>query len=88
MLRPVAVEGIFLPEFRWLWSVALAVALFFPVRQLIWVLAVRRAQRRAGGRLPDQDVRGNLKSRAGVTAALLCLIFASVYAGVMLGDGR
>ena len=81
-------DGIFSPESRWLWSVALAVMLFFPVRHLIWVLAVRRAQRRAGGRLPDEDVRGNLKSRAGVTAALLCLIFASVYAGTLLGDGR
>ena len=75
-------------ESRWLWSVALAVALFFPVRQLIWVLAVRREQRRTGGQVPDENVRRHLKGRAGVTSALLCLIFAAVYGGIILGVGR
>ncbi len=88
MLRPVAVEGMLVPESRWLWLVALAVALFFPVRQLIWVLAVRREQRRAGGQVPDENVRRHLKGRAGVTSALLCLVFSAVYGGIMLGAGR
>ncbi len=88
MLRPVAVEGMFEFESRWLWSAALAVALFFPVRQLIWVLAVRREQRKTGGQVPDENVRRRLKGRAGVTSALLCLIFAAVYGGVILGVGR
>ncbi len=88
MLRPVAVEGMFAPESRWLWSVALAAALFFPVRQLIWVLAVRREQRRSGGQVPDENVRRRLKGRAGFTSALLCLIFAAVYGGITLGVGR
>ena len=88
MLRPVAVEGMFAPESRWLWLVALAVALFFPVRQLIWVLAVRREQRQTGGQVPDENVRRHLKGRAGVTSALLCLIFAAVYGGIILGVGR
>ena len=88
MLRPVAVEGMFALESRWLWSVVLAVALFFPVRQLIWVLAVRREQRRTGGEVPDENVRRHLKSRAGVTSALLCLIFSAVYGGIILGVGR
>jgi hypothetical protein len=78
----------FAPESRWLWLVALAVALFFPVRQLIWVLAVRREQRRTGGEVPDENVRRHLKSRAGVTSALLCLIFSAVYGGIILGVGR
>ncbi len=77
----------FSPENRWLWSGALAVALFFPVRQLIWVLAVRREQRRAGGQLPDERVRHYLKGRAGVTSALLCLIFSAIYGGIILGGG-
>ncbi len=76
------------PESRWLWLVALAVALFFPVRQLIWVLAVRREQRQTGGQIPDENVRRRLKSRAGVTSALLCLVFSAVYGGIMLGVGR
>ncbi len=88
MLRPVAVEGMFALESRWLWSAALAVALFFPVRHLIWVLAVRREQRQTGGQIPDENVRRHLKGRAGVTSALLCLIFSAVYGGIILGVGR
>ncbi len=78
----------FATESRWLWSAALAVVLFFPVRQLIWVLAVRREQRQTGGQVPDENVRRRLKGRAGVTSALLCLIFAAVYGGIILGVGR
>lgn len=77
-------EGMMSPEVRWLWSAALAVALFYPVRQLIWVLAVRREQRRSG-ELPDESVREGLKQRATVTSILLCLVFAAVYGGVMFG---
>ncbi len=78
----------FAPESRWLWSVVLAVALFFPVRQLIWVLAVRREQRQTGGRVPDENARRRLKGRAGVTSALLCLVFSVIYGGILLGAGR
>ena len=72
------------PEYGWVWSAALGVALFFPVRQLIWVLAVRRQQRRSG-QLPDGEARDSMKRRAGVTSALLCLVFAAAYGGVMFG---
>ncbi len=75
------------PEYRWVWAAALGVALYFPVRQLIWVLAVRRRQRRSG-QLPDEETRDSMKSRAGVTSALLCLVFAAAYGGVMFGGGR
>ncbi len=75
-------------ESRWLWLVALAAALFFPVRQLIWVLAVRREQRQSGGQVPDENVRRHLKARAGVTSALLCLVFSVIYGGIILGAGR
>ena len=65
---------------------ALALALFFPVRQLIWVLAVRREQRRQG-QSPDQQMLKYLKGRAGITSALLCLVFAAAYGGFMF-EGR
>ena len=78
-------EAILSPEYGWVWSAALGVALYFPVRQLIWVLAVRRQQRKAGGRLPDGVAQDSMKRRAGVTSALLCLIFAATYGGVMFG---
>ncbi len=80
-------EAMLSPEYAWLWSAALGVALFFPVRHLIWVMAVRRQQRKAGGRLPDEEARDSMKSRAGITAALLCLVFAAAYGGVMFGGG-
>ncbi len=78
-------EAMLSPEYRWVWSAALGVALFFPIRQLIWVMAVRRQQRKSGGRLPDEEARDYMKSRAGVTSALLCLVFAAAYGGVMFG---
>ncbi len=78
-------EAMISPEYRWVWSAALGVALFFPIRQLIWVMAVRRQQRRSGGQLPDEETRDSMKSRAGVTSALLCLVFAAAYGGVMFG---
>ena len=61
---------------------ALALALFFPVRQLIWVMSVRRQQRKTG-ELPPEEVRLSLKSRASVTSGLLCLVFAAAYGGVV-----
>ena len=80
-------EAMISPEYSWVWSAALGVALFFPIRQLIWVMAVRRQQRRSG-QLPDAETRDSMKSRAGVTSALLCLVFAAAYGGVMFGGGR
>ncbi len=78
-------EAMMSPEYRWVWSAALGVALYFPVRQLIWVMAVRRQERRSGGQVPDGETRDSLKRRAGVTSALLCLVFAAAYGGVMFG---
>ena len=77
-------EGLFSSDYRWLWSAALAVALFFPVRQMIWVLAVRKEQRRAS-QLPDEKMQKYLKGRATVTSGLLCLVFAAAYGSVMFG---
>ena len=51
-------EAFFTEAFMPLWALVLALALFFPVRQLIWVLYVRRAQH-AGA--PDEAERPRLK---------------------------
>ena len=77
-------EAMIPAEYSWLWSAALGVALFFPVRQLIWVLAVRRAQLKIG-ELPDEEARDSMKRRAGFTSALVCLIFAVVFGDVIAG---
>ena len=79
-------ETLFSPETRWLWSVMLGLALFFPVRQLIWVMSVRREQRRSG-ELPDDAARHVLKLRASATSALLCLVFAAAWGGVLFAGG-
>lgn len=70
-------ETLFSKEFQWLWMFVLGVALFFPARKLIWVMSVRRAERREGP--TDAPRRQALKRRATVTAALLCFIFSVVY---------
>jgi hypothetical protein len=76
------------PEGVWLWSLLLAIALYLPLRRLIFVLAMRRELRRAvqdGGTavpLPRQSV---LKRRAAVTAVLIALIFAALYVHVLAG---
>ena len=80
-------EALFSPEFRWFWSAALGLALFFPVRQLIWVLSVRRVQRRTG-ELPEEAVRKSLKRHAGMTSLLLCLVCAAAWGSIMLAGGR
>ena len=83
----VAVQAAFSPEFRLLWSAALGAALFYPVRQLIWVLSVRRVQRQTG-EFPGEEARASMKRRAGVTSVLLCLVVAATFGGVMFGNPR
>lgn len=67
---------LFTQQYWPIWAVALALALFLPVRKLIWVVYVRRAQRHGGGDVADQ---ARLKKRAGVTAILICLVFSYLY---------
>jgi hypothetical protein len=70
---------------RWLWSVLLAGLLFYPTRQLLWVLAVRRVERRHGQPLSEERRLG-LKRRMSVTAVLLCFVFAVAYVHVMMAN--
>jgi len=73
---------LFGPQSRLVWTLILAVLLFLPVRQLIWVLSVRRAERRDGP--SDEPKRQVLKRRANFTAILLCFIFAYFYTGTVI----
>ena len=72
---------LFTEKYALLWTAVLGVALFLPVRRFIWVMSVRRAERDG---IQDEERRQRLKRRAGVTAALLCFVFAYFYIGVML----
>ena len=60
-----------------IWVVILSVALFFPVRQLIWVLYVRKKQK--SQKTVSDDEKNNLKKRATFTSALLCIVFSYIY---------
>ena len=73
---------LFTAKYQVFWMAALALALFFPVRQLIWVVSVRRAER--DGR-QDQTRRQLLRRRAGATAALLVFVFAYFYTNSLFG---
>ncbi len=70
-------QNLFNAEYQWLWTLLLGAALFFPVRQLIWALSVRRAA--AKGDDVDETESLRLKRRSSFTSALLCFIFAVLY---------
>ena len=79
-------EALFASEYRYLWVVFLAAALFIPVRQLIWVLTVRRATGKGGEEKVGATERQRLKRRAGITSALLSLLFSIFYVTVLFQE--
>ena len=60
-----------------IWVFVLSVTLFFPVRQLIWVLYVRKKQK-SQETVSDDEKKG-LKKRATLTSVLLCIVFSYLY---------
>jgi hypothetical protein len=53
----------------------LAALLFIPASQLIWVMSVRRLQRKTGYELGEAEIRGQ-KNRARVIAVVLVMVFS------------
>ena len=60
-----------------IWVVVLSVTLFFPVRQLIWVLYVRKKQKTQ--KIVSDEEKKILKKRATLTSVLLCIVFSYLY---------
>ena len=60
-----------------IWVALLSTALFFPVRQLIWVLYVRKKQKVQ--KTVSDDEKKNLKKRATFTSVFLCIVFSYLY---------
>ena len=60
-----------------IWIVALSLALFFPVRQMIWVLYVRKKQK--SQTTVSEEEKITLKKRASFTSLLLCIVFSFIY---------
>ena len=59
------------------WIIVLSVALFFPVRQMIWVLYVRKKQK--SQKTVSDEEKKILKRRATLTSVLLCVVFSYIY---------
>ena len=60
-----------------IWIAVLSVALFFPVRQMIWVLYVRKKQKSQTTVSDNEKIV--LKKRANLTSVLLCIVFSYLY---------
>ena len=60
-----------------IWVILLSTALFFPVRQMIWVLYVRKKQKMQ--KIVSDEEKKSLKRRATFTAMLLCIVFSYIY---------
>ena len=60
-----------------LWVIVLTAALYFPARQLIWVLYVRKKQKSQGTVSDNEKI--TLKKRAAFTSILLCIVFSYLY---------
>ena len=60
-----------------IWVVVLTTALFLPVRQLIWVLYVRKKQK--SQTTVTDDEKKLLKKRATFTSVLLSIVFSYLY---------
>ena len=60
-----------------IWIILLTAALFFPVRQLIWVLYVRKKQKSQKTVLDEEKKK--LRRRATFTSILLCIVFSYIY---------
>ena len=60
-----------------IWVILLSTVLFLPVRQLIWVLYVRKKQK--SQQTVSEEERKVLKKRATFTSILLCIVFSYTY---------
>ena len=60
-----------------IWVILLSTSLFFPVRQLIWVLYVRKKQK--SHKIVLDDEKKVLKKRATFTSLLLSIVFSYLY---------
>ena len=60
-----------------IWVILLSIALYLPVRQLIWVLYVRKKQKMQQPVSEEEKII--LKKRATLTSVLLCIVFSYLY---------
>ncbi len=66
------------------WMALLVAMLIYPAKQWIWVLSVRRLQRKLDRDLEAEELAGQSR-RAWVVAAIICAIFSFFFNAAMLG---
>lgn len=71
----------------YLWVTLLAVLLFFPVSNIIWVTSVRRLQRKLGRELAAEELRGQ-KTRAHFISLPLVTLFSWLFNLSISGAGH
>jgi hypothetical protein len=62
----------------WISVAALAALLFVPASSLVWVLSVRRLERKQGHPLTVQEREGQ-RNRARFIAIVVCVIFSALF---------
>ena len=60
-----------------LWTLLLSITLFYPVRQLIWILYVRKLQKKQ--KSVTEEEKKNLKKRSNFTSIFLSIVFSYIY---------
>lgn len=64
--------------YYWLSVAVLTALLFLPASQLVWVLSVRRLERKLGQPLSPGEREGQ-RNRARFIAVIVCVIFAALF---------
>ena len=60
-----------------IWTILLSLALFFPIRKLIWILYVRKKQKKQN--LVSDEEKKFLKKKSTFTAIFLSIVFSYIY---------
>jgi hypothetical protein len=67
-----------------LWVVLLAALLFWPMSKLVWVLSVRRLQRKLSRPLEENEIVGQV-ARARIISVFVSLLFSFLYNASTIG---
>jgi hypothetical protein len=67
-----------------LWVVLLAALLFWPMSKLVWVLSVRRLQRKLSRPLEEKEIAGQV-ARARIISVFVSLLFSFLYNASTIG---
>ena len=62
----------------WMWVIILTIMLSFPATNLIWVMSVRRLQRKLKKELSEEEITGQ-KQRARFLAIFLSFVFSFLF---------